>query len=83
MNPNEQTTEQKKPGIVEGIRNALNKLSNGKMGNNTPIADNGSKTAFGAIEQPIGREAVLKASQILNTYHNGKANLEKKIVENE
>ena len=32
---------------------------------------------------PIGKEQVHKAQQILNTYKTGKANLEKRIVDNE
>lgn len=38
---------------------------------------------FEAIENPIGREQIQKATQILMKYKEGKANLEKRIVDNE
>lgn len=43
----------------------------------------GAIDGFHAIAAPIGREQVLAASQILQRYKQGKANLEKKIVDNE
>lgn len=49
------------------------------MGRDSSGAING----FSAIEQPIGKEAVQKAMQILQKYKEGKANLEAKIVNNE
>lgn len=45
--------------------------------------ENGAIDGFHAIAAPIGREQVLAASQILQRYKQGKANLEKKIVDNE
>lgn len=45
--------------------------------------EDGSVDGFAALANPIGREAVLKATTILNRYKGGKANLESRIVENE
>lgn len=44
---------------------------------------NGAVDGFRALEQPIGREAVHKATQILQKYKEGKANLEQRIIDNE
>ena len=44
-----------------------------------PAAMNGMR----ALQNPIGREAIHKAQLTLNRYKEGKANLEKRIVENE
>ena len=46
-------------------------------------AAGGSIDGFKALAQVIGREQVQKAQQILNKYKEGKANLERRIVENE
>lgn len=43
----------------------------------------GALDGFKALSQAIGKEQVHEASQILQTYKEGKANLEKRIVENE
>ena len=43
----------------------------------------GAMNGFKALAQVIGREQVQKANLTLNRYKEGKANLEKKIVENE
>lgn len=45
--------------------------------------ENGAIDGFHAIAASIGREQVMAASQILQRYKQGKANLEKKIVDNE
>ena len=44
---------------------------------------NGAVDGFRALEQPIGREAVHKATQILQKYKEGKANRERRIIDNE
>ena len=41
------------------------------------------RNGFDVITEPIGREQIEKASQTLQKYKEGKANLEKRIVENE
>lgn len=43
----------------------------------------GAIDAFVALEQPIGREAIQKATLTLQKYKEGKANLERRIVDNE
>ena len=43
----------------------------------------GAMNGFKALAQVIGREQIQKANLTLNKYKEGKANLEKKIVENE
>ena len=45
--------------------------------------ENGAVDGFVALQQPIGKEAVQKANLILNKYKEGKANLERRIVDNE
>ena len=47
------------------------------------VGANGAVDGFRALEQPIGKEAVQKATQILKKYKEGKANLERRIVDNE
>ena len=46
-------------------------------------ASNGAVDGFKALAQVIGREQIQAAQQTLNKYKEGKANLEKRIVENE
>ena len=43
----------------------------------------GAMNGFKALAQVIGREQILAAQQVLQKYKEGKANLEKRIVENE
>ena len=57
------------------------------MAQRVPIGQGGAADG-GTIDglrtfQPIGKEAVQKATQTLQRYKNGKANLEKRIIENE
>ena len=46
-------------------------------------APTGAMDGFKALAQVIGREQILAAQQTLNRYKEGKANLERRIVENE
>lgn len=46
-------------------------------------ASNGAVNGFDAIEQRVGREQIKAAYQTLLSYKEGKANLERKIIENE
>ena len=46
-------------------------------------APTGAMDGFKALAQVIGREQIQAAQQILNRYKEGKANLERRIVENE
>lgn len=47
------------------------------------IDSNGAIDGFAALQNPIGREAIQKATLTLQRYKEGKANLEKRIIENE
>ena len=47
------------------------------------ISASGAMDGFKALTQVIGKEQVQKANTILNKYKEGKANLERRIVENE
>lgn len=73
------------PTMEEGLmqmmndQQAMSEMPNGIMGDNPTGATDG----FMALEAPIGKEAVQKATQILQKYKEGKANLERRIIENE
>lgn len=56
---------------------AMDELARMEM--NRPASVDG----FMALSSPVGQEAVQKATQILQRYKQGKANLERRIVENE
>ena len=47
------------------------------------IGKNGAINGFRALEQPIGKEAIHKATLTLQKYKEGKANLERRIIDNE
>lgn len=51
--------------------------------NESPAAENNTMNGFNALGQVIGREEILKAGQTLLKYKTGKANLERRIVENQ
>ena len=59
-------------------RMQIQQLMSGK-----PAAPNGAMDGFKALAQVIGREQVQAAQQTLQKYKEGKANLERRIVENE
>ena len=54
-----------------------------KMQMAQPQAPNGAMDGFKALANVIGREQIQAAQLILNRYKEGKANLEKRIVDNE
>lgn len=56
---------------------------NARMMQGQGVNASGAMNGFKALAQVIGREQVQKASVILNKYKEGKANLERRIVENE
>lgn len=51
--------------------------------NNAPMQDVGAINGFKALANPIGEKQVQEARLILNRYKEGKANLERRIVDNE
>jgi hypothetical protein len=54
-----------------------------KMMQSQGMDASGAVNGFRVLERPIGREQVQKAALTLNRYKEGKANLERKIVDNE
>lgn len=72
-----------KPTAVDEANKILYQKQQNQMLENQGINAQGSIDGFAALEQPIGKEAVEKATSILQKYKEGKANLEKRIVENE
>lgn len=61
----------------------LQKMQADRMMRGQGIASDGSVDGFIALEQPIGKEAIQKATKTLQKYKEGKANLEKRIIDNE
>ena len=47
------------------------------------MASDGAIDGFRALASPIGKEAIQKATQTLQKYKEGKANLERRIIDNE
>lgn len=70
-----------KPTIADEANNLLAQQE--AMLRSQGIAYNGAVDGFRALEQPIGKEAIQKATQTLQKYKEGKANLERRIVDNE
>ena len=59
------------------------KMQAQKMTSPQAVDQNGSVSGFSVLAEVIGREEVQKAQLTLNKYKEGKANLERRIVENE
>lgn len=68
-----------KPNAMDEI----NRIQNQQMMIGQGIANSGAINGFRALANPIGKEAVEKATKTLQKYKEGKANLEKRIVDNE
>ena len=68
-----------KPNAMDEI----NRIQNQQMMMGQGIANRGAINGFRALANPIGKEAVEKATKTLQKYKEGKANLEKRIVDNE
>ena len=62
---------------------ALFELQKMQMGAGQGMTESGALNGFKALAQVIGREQIQAAQLTLNKYKEGKANLEKRIVENE
>ena len=58
-------------------------VEQGRQAAEASLPDSGAVDGFRALSAPIGKEAVQKATLILQKYKEGKANLERRIVENE
>ena len=61
----------------------LQAMQKQKMLEGQGVAPNGAVDGFKVLQQVIGREQVQKANLTLQKYKEGKANLEKRIVDNE
>lgn len=68
-----------KPNAMDELANMQSK----QMMMGQGIAGNGAIDGFKALSNPIGKEALQKATLTLQKYKEGKANLEKRIIENE
>ena len=71
------------PTAEDEAMRMLQKRQQDMMMQGQGFGKNGAVDGFRALEQPIGREAVHKATQILQKYKEGKANLERRIIDNE
>ncbi len=63
--------------------NSIGSIEADKMFNSQGRDESGVLDGFKALSQPIGKEQIEKATQVLQKYKEGKANLEKRIVDNE
>ena len=73
-----------RPTMQQGMQQALqNKIAQGgmPMGGANPMGQGGGFSR--PLKQPIGKEQVQKAILTLNKYKEGKANLERRIIDNE
>ena len=72
-----------RPTAEGEMQKMLAQKQNEEMLRGQGVGANGAVDGFRALEQPIGKEAVQKATQTLKKYKEGKANLERRIVDNE
>ena len=68
---------------AESEAQRLYEAQNQRMMQSQGMDANGALNGFKALDRVIGREQVQKATLTLNRYKEGKANLERKIVDNE
>ena len=71
------------PTAESELQKVLAERQKAEMLRGQGVGANGAVDGFRALEQPIGKEAVQKATQTLKKYKEGKANLERRIVDNE
>ena len=71
------------PTAESEVQRVLAEKQKAEMLRGQGVGANGAVDGFRALEQPIGKEAVQKATQTLKKYKEGKANLERRIVDNE
>ena len=68
---------------IEAEAQKLYQMQQQRMMQGQGMMPTGAVNGFRVLERPIGKEAVQKAMLTLNKYKEGKANLEKRIVDNE
>ena len=70
------------PTAEEELDNMLIRQNQQMLAGNG-VNQDGAINGFNALSNPIGKEAVQKATLILQKYKEGKANLERRIIDNE
>lgn len=68
-----------RPTAIDGLA----AMQNQQMMSGQGMTNAGAIDGFRALSNPIGKEAVQKATKTLQKYKEGKANLERRIVDNE
>lgn len=71
------------PTAMDEAQRMMQSRQMGASGIVQGMASDGAIDGFRALSQPIGKEAVQKATQTLQKYKEGKANLERRIIDNE
>lgn len=71
------------PTSMDEAQRMMQRRQMGASGMAQGMASDGAIDGFRALSQPIGKEAVQKATQTLQKYKEGKANLERRIIDNE
>lgn len=71
------------PTAEEEAQRMLQQRQQAQMMQGQGIESNGAIDGFRVLNQPIGKEAVQKANLTLQKYKEGKANLERRIIDNE
>ena len=71
------------PTSIDEAQRMMQSRQIGSAGSFQSDASGGSIDGFRALASPIGKEAVQKATQTLQKYKEGKANLERRIIDNE
>lgn len=71
------------PTSIDEAQRMMQRRQMGASGMVQGMASDGAIDGFRALSQPIGKEAVQKATQTLQKYKEGKANLERRIIDNE
>ena len=71
------------PTSIDEAQRMMQSRQIGSAGSFQGDASGGSIDGFRALASPIGKEAVQKATQTLQKYKEGKANLERRIIDNE
>lgn len=71
------------PTAEDEAQRMLHQRQQAMMMQGQGIGSNGAIDGFRVLNQPIGKEAVQKANLTLQKYKEGKANLERRIIDNE
>lgn len=80
---NDRQTMQMQPPPLSPEDEAVQMLQQQEMMKEQGLGETGAVDGFAVLKQPIGKEAIQKANLTLQKYKEGKANLERRIVDNE